>query len=398
MLLRKFLLILYAGFVCQNLFAQQQFKTAFEISGQVMSDAGYNFNQVNPLYFDVMRPTQLPAYKNEFAPDGTVYFSVRQSALGIKAFTQTRYGELMTRFAFDLFSVGNDAGKTAFHMLYAYAELGMLGAGHNWSLFCDFDGFPNIIEYWGPVGMSLCKNVQIRFIPMKGANRLAFALERPGASADEGVYRDRIELSDVKPKFNLPDLSGEFRVTRNWGYAELAGIVRKIEWVDMGNEPFDLSGKAIGWGFNLSTHLKLNKRNLFIGQAVIGQGIQNYMNDAPTDIAIKNDFGNANAPVRGVALPLYSYSAYINHTWSDKFSSAIGYSAIVTDNTDGQNADAFREGSYASTNLLYYPVPDMTTGIEVQWIRRENYKDDWETSNTRIQMSFRYLFLKRFEQ
>jgi hypothetical protein len=379
-----------------NLFSQEAKKTTFEISGQVMTDVGYDFNQVNPLYFDVMRPTQLPAYANEYGTDGNVFFSVRQSMLGFKSFTQTRYGELMTRFSFDLFGVGTNAGQTTFHMLYAYAELGMLGVGHNWSLFCDFDGFPNIVEYWGPSGMSLCKNVQIRFIPLKGDNRLAFALERPGGSADEGIYRDRIELTDVKPKFSLPDFSGEFRMTRSWGYAELAGIVRKIEWVDQGNQPYDLSGKAIGWGFNLSTNLKLGAKDLFLGQLIYGQGIQNYMNDAPTDIGIQNDFGNVNAPIKGVALPVLGFSTYLNHQWNEKFSSSLGYSEINTSNSDGQHPDAFRNGKYASTNLLYYPVSNMMAGVELQWIHRENYDDGWTSAATKIQISFRYNFKQQF--
>jgi len=380
------------------LFAQEAKKTSFQISGQVMTDFGYNFNQVNPDYYDVMRPTQLPAYKNEYGTDGNVYFGVRQSMLDFKSFTPTKFGELSTRFTFDMFGVGTDAGRTAFHMLYAYAELGMLGVGHTWSLFCDFDGFPNLVEYWGPVGMSLCKNVQIRFIPIQGANRLAFALERPGASADQGIYRDRIELDDVKPRFNMPDLSGEFRMTRKWGYAELAGIVRKIEWVDQGNQPYDLSGKAIGWGFNLSTNIKLGVKDVFIGQAIYGQGIQNYMNDAPTDIGIKNTFSNPEAPVKGVALPLFSFETYLNHKWNDKFSTALGYSAIHTENSDGQHADAFREGKYASANLLFYPTPDMTAGMEFQWINRENYNDGWKTSATKIQFSFRYSFKQVISQ
>jgi hypothetical protein len=316
--------------------------------------------------------------------------------LGFKSFTPTKYGELMTRFAFDLFGSGADAGRTTFHMIYAYAELGMLGVGHNWSLFCDFDGFPNIVEYWGPVGMSLAKNVQVRFIPLQGETRLAFALERPGASADEGVYRDRIELSDVAPRFSLPDLSGEFRLTKNWGYAEIAGIVRKIEWVDQGNEPYDLSGSAIGWGFNLSTKLKLGKNSEFIGQTIYGKGIQNYMNDAPTDIGIQNDFENTTSPIKGVALPLFTYSLYINHRWNEKFSSSLGYSAIHTENSDGQNPNAFREGKYASANLLFYPLPNVTGGVELIWIYRENYSDGWKSSATKVQFSFRYAFKQEF--
>jgi hypothetical protein len=394
--MKKLILAVAACLFFTCLSAQNEKKTVFQISGQVMTDVGYNINQVNPDYFDVMRPTQLPAYKNEYGTDGNVYFGVRQSMLDFKSFTPTKYGELTTRFTFDLFGVGTDAGRTTFHMLYAYAELGMLGVGHTWSLFCDFDGFPNMVEYWGPVGMSLCKNVQVRFIPFKGNNRLAFALERPGASADQGIYRDRIELSDVKPKFNLPDLSGEFRMTRNWGYAELAGLVRKIEWVDQGNEPYDLSGKAVGWGFNLSTNLKLGEKDVFIGQAIYGQGIQNYMNDAPTDIGIKNDFSNTNTPIKGVALPLFSFETYLNHRWNSTFSSTIGYSAIHTENSDGQDPDAFREGRYASTNLLYYPESNIMVGVELQWINRENYSDGWKTNATKIQFSFRYSFKQEF--
>ncbi len=363
-----------------------------------MTDTGYNFNQINPDYYDVLRPTQLPSHKNEFGTDGNVFFGVRQSMLGLNTSTPTPYGELTTRFSFDLFGVGVDAGQTTFHLLYAYAELGMLGFGHNWGLFCDFDGFPNSIEYWGPSGMSLCKNVQLRFIPLNGRNRLAIALERPGASADQGVYRDRIELSDVKPKFDMPDLTAEFRVTRDWGYAELAGAVRKIEWVDQGELPDDYSGKVYGWGFNLSSNLKLSKKSLFIGQTVVGKGIQNFMNDAPTDIGIENDPGNAKAPIKGVALPLYGYTAYLNHQWNEKFSSIIGYSAIKIDNSNAQSPDAFRHGRYASTNLLYKPFSNFTSGIELQWINRENYKDGWTTSATKIQISFRYFFSQQIKK
>jgi len=172
-------------------------------------------------------------------------------------------------------------------------------------------------------------------------------------------------------------------------------VVRKIEWVDQGNEPYDLSGKAIGWGFNLSTNLKLGEKDVFIGQAIYGQGIQNLMNDAPTDIGIQNDFSNTNSPIKGVALPLFSFETYLNHTWNEKFSSAIGYSAIYTENSDGQHADAFREGRYASTNLLCRPTPTMTAGIELQWINRENYNDGWKASATKIQFSFRYSFKQK---
>ena len=150
----------------------------------------------------------------------------------------------------------------------------------------DIDVFPNTVEYWGPCGMVFFRNVQFRYMPIQGDNRLTIALERPGASADQGVYSDRIELQNIRGRFPLPDLSFEFRKAGKFGYMELAGILRRMEWEDLDPNSPDLSGSATGWGINLSTNLNLGNKDIFRGQLVFGEGIQNYMNDAPVDVAI----------------------------------------------------------------------------------------------------------------
>ena len=65
----------------------------------------------------------------------------------------------------------------------------------------------------------------------------------------------------------------------------------------------DLSGDAVGWGLNASSNLKIGDKNTVRLQAVYGEGIQNYMNDAPADVAIQSNPG-AEVPVEGVAIPL----------------------------------------------------------------------------------------------
>lgn len=67
-------------------------------------------------------------------------------------------------------------------------------------------------------------------MPIKGDTRLTIALERPGASGDSGKFEDRVELQDVEGNFPLPDLSAGYRHGANWGYVEIAGILRYIEW------------------------------------------------------------------------------------------------------------------------------------------------------------------------
>lgn len=363
-----------------------------DIYGFAMMDAGYNFNQIHPDWFDVVRPTKLPAFKNEFGTDGNAYFSVRQTRFGVKNYFQTGLGELFTQFEFEMFGTGVDAGQTTIRLRHAYGELGKVGAGQYWSPFMDIDVFPNTVEYWGPTGMAFFRNVQIRFMPIKGDNRLTFALERPGASADQGVYADRIELTNVKPRFPLPDLSAEYRHAFNFGYIELAGIVRRMEWDDQDPTGPDLTGDATGWGANLSTNVKLGTKVIFRGSALYGEGIQNYMNDAPVDVGIKNNPGNTAKPVEGVALPVTGVSAFLDINWSERFSSAVGYSFIDIDNSDAQEASAFKKGQYAVGNIMYYPVKNAMMGIEFQWGDRENFNDGWSTSISKIQASFKYSF------
>ena len=389
-----FLLLL--AFASSALSQEAQEQKSMEIYGFIMTDAGYNFNQIHPDWFDVVRPTKLPSYEGEFGTDGNAFFSVRQTRFGTRGYFQTPLGELKTIFEFELFGTGVDAGQTTFRLRHAYAELGHFGVGQYWSPFMDIDVFPNSIEYWGPTGMVFFRNIQIRYMPIMGDTRLTFALERPGASADQGVYDDRIELSGVKGRFPLPDFSAEYRYAGNFGYIEVAGILRYISWEDVVEDSYELSDKTMGWGLNLSSNLKLTKSLLGRFQAVYGEGIQNYMNDAPEDIGIKNNFSDPEQPILGVPLPVFGLVAFLDQKWNDKFSSSVGYSMLNITNSDGQSSSAFKRAHYGLANLLYYPAENAMMGVELQYGTRENYNDGWNTDILKVQFSFKYNFSHTF--
>ena len=378
---------------------REEKKSSIDLYGFIMLDSGYDFKTNNPDWFDVIRPTKLPSFKGEFAPDGKVYYGVRQTRFGVKTSTPTPLGDLKTQFEFELFGTGVDAGQTTFRLRHAYGELGQFGAGQTWSPFMDIDVFPNSLEYWGPNGMVFFRNLQFRWMPIRSDRlRLTFAVERPGASADGGVYSDRVELQGIKPKFDMPDFSWSARAIRSWGYVQLAGIFRKISWVDLNRGPEqDLSGDAFGWGLNLSSNLKLGKKDTGRFSVVYGDAIQNYMNDAPIDIGVENNPGNPRTPIKGVALPALGLVSFLDHNWSDKFSTAIGYSMLNIDNSNAQKPSDFHQGHYALTNLLYHPVPSVTIGSEFQWGRRVNFSDGFNDNDYRIQFSFKYDWKKGFE-
>ena len=373
-----------------------QGESTFEIYGFAMLDAGYQFKQNHPDWFDVVRPTKLPSFPNEFAPNGNTYFGVRQSRLGVRSSTPTNYGELKTQFEFELFGTGAQAGQTIFRLRHAYGELGQFGGGQQNTVFMDGDVFPNTIEYWGPPGMVLFRNVHFRWMPFKGRNALTIGLERPGASADQGRFEDRIELQGVRPRFNLPDLTAHVRFTRNWGHFQAGGLLRRIAWVDNVNDEFDLSGSAVGAGLNLTSVLKFGENDTGRFAFVFGQGIQNYMNDADVDVGIETNLaaGDPRRPIVGKALPMWSFIAYLDHYWNKRFSSSVGYSMMDVDNSNGQAADAYRRGHYASANLLYYPTANAMLGGEFIWGRRENFLDGFKSDDFRIQFAFKYNFSK----
>lgn len=370
------------------------------VYGFAMMDSGYNADQINPNWFDTMRVTKLPSFKDQFAPDGNAYFSVRQTRFGVKAGTSTELGDLFTQFEWELFGTGVDEGQTTFRLRHAYAELGQFGAGQYWSPFMDIDSFPNSLEYWGPTGMPFFRNVQIRWMPMKGDSRLTFALERPGASADQGDYAGRIELQGVKGHFPLPDLSGEYRHGGKWGYIEGAGIVRYIGWKDNNNDAIDLSDHKMGWGINLTSNLNLRGGAdiLRLGY-VYGEGIENYMNDSPADVGIENvsaGGGINGSGIEGKLLPISGIVAFLDHTWNPKWSSTVGFSTQDIKNSNATAGSAFKKGEYALANLLYTPVKNFMTGVELQYGKRHNFSDGFSSSGFKVQFSVKGNFSMNF--
>src|SRR6266576_5719996 len=77
-------------------------ESTFSVYGFVMLDAGYQFKQADPNWFDTVRPVKLPAFRDQFPPNGNFYTSVRQSRFGVKSSTPTKYGPLNTKFEFEL--------------------------------------------------------------------------------------------------------------------------------------------------------------------------------------------------------------------------------------------------------------------------------------------------------
>ncbi|HEY4324805.1 MAG TPA: DcaP family trimeric outer membrane transporter [Mucilaginibacter sp.] len=395
----KLLLLIALFSVAFKVSAQDTSKVrSLEVYGFAMTDVGYNFNQIDPDWFDALRVTKLPTYKDQFAPNGNVFFGIRQSRLGVRGWTQTPLGELKTQFEIDLFGLGTQLGETGMRVRHVYGELGKFLVGQTNSPFMDGDIFPNTLEYWGPTGMVFFRNVQIRYAPVQGENQVFIALERPGASADQGTFAQRTELDSVRGVNQLPDFSANYRRTGKWGHVQLAGMLRELKWHDFHTSGgYNLSGSTLGWGLDLTgvVNLDKDKNNVFRGGIVTGAGVENYMNDAPIDVGIVQNAGSSFTPITGKALPITGILAYFEHNWSPKLTSAIGYSSTYISNTAYASPTAYKMGQYASFNLLCTPVKNLMFGGELQWGERTAV-NGFTSDDVKFQFDVKYNFSQVF--
>jgi len=363
-------------------------KIKYDFYGFVQLDAIYDFNRMNPSWKDSLRPSQIPVNCPGDAgcgTDGETIFSVRQTRFGVTAAIPTDVGELKTKLEFELYGVGSDEGKTTPRLRHAYGEIGAFLAGQTWSTFMDIDVFPNTIEYWGPPSMIFWRNIQLRWSPLRGEkNSVALALESPSSALDDG------KLSGISPDLNLtgktkyPDFTAHWRTNGDWGHAQVAGILRQVSYENTASADGEPSGSEAGYGINLSGSLKLGKKGALKAQLAYGKAIASYFNDGGIDLAPS---GSGDAET----LAILGWLLFYDHSWSDKFTSSIGWAMTDQDNSDGQNDDAFAGNQYGAVNLLYYPVKAIMLGVELQYGQFEQ-KDGKTADDTRMQFTSKYMF------
>jgi hypothetical protein len=97
-----------------------------------------------------------------------------------------------------------------------------------------------------------------------------------------------------------------------------------------------------------------------------------------------------------VALPVLGALGFIDHTWSPRFSSSIGYSFANIWNSNAESPSDFHQGFYGLCNVIYYPVKNVFMGGEFQYGRRVNFADGWNVNDYRVQFSFKYNFSRVF--
>jgi hypothetical protein len=387
--------------------AHAQQERSFEIYGFGMADYIQDTKRVDPAWEDAFRPSKIATPEGEFGTNGQADVSAKQSRLGFKGVLPTGDSTpaVNFKFEFDMFGVGADAGKTTIRLRHAYGEWNGILGGQTHTLFMDIDVFPNVIDYWGPPGMVFLRHAQIRWTPYRSETaQFALAIEQPSSDVDPGNVRliEEFANATIRNDEKLPDFTAQYRIDRDWGHVQAAGILRRVgyEYQVNSTAPFG-KGSKTGWGIDLTGALKALEKDKLLLSVVYGHGIATYMNDGGMDIAPTAAFpanvppGTATPTLGSEAVPLLGVMAYYDHYWTPKLSSSVGYSFTKVTNTNFQAPETFHKGDYASVNLLVYPADKLMFGAELMWGQRTN--NAGVTGNdVRFQFSAKYDFGIKF--
>ena len=351
-------------------------------------DMIYDFDRVAPDYEATLVPTTIPTEEGEFGTDGNFIYSVKQSRLSFNGETETRHGDATSLIEFDLFGTGDDAGRTTFNFRHAWFTVGPWGVGQTWSTFMDISTWPNVVDWWGPSGMALNRNPQLRYTIPMGQSSLAFALEQQNASFNAGVFTELTPglAENAQAKSELPDFIAQYRSVNDWGHVQIAGVARHLT-AELRETNVDEN--AFGYGLNLTGIINTVGRDQLKFGLTGGEGIASFINDG----------GGSNlAPdADGItAVPSYGYMLYYDRYWSDQWSSSLGFSQNFNDTTELQTGGEVDNVTYISGNVLYQPSPSLLTGLEALYGERENVNGD-DGSDFRIQFSAKYNFDHRYD-
>jgi hypothetical protein len=352
--------------------------------GHAQVDYVQAFQGVDPNWLAAVRPSYIVTDPSVYGTSPQATLSVRQSRFGIAAQLPLGGEALQAHFEFDLFGVGVDAGQTTMRLRHVFGEWRWLLAGQTNSVFMDGDMFPNIIEYWGPAGMILYRNPQIRLTPIAGEHELAVAAERPGTSLDAGTSG-----ASWVSQSSMPDFTAHYRHQLPFAHFQLGGLMRDLGYQSGSGAVVTSEGHALGAGANASAHLDFAARQGFPHltlrmSTTYGHGIANYMNDGGVDLA-------PDVLGRAQAVPLLGVMGFVELYATPRWAGTVGYSSTAVQTQEGQAPTAFLRGDYASATVLFTPVENLLVGAGYNWARRQD-ADGGSGVDQRAQLTVKYSY------
>jgi len=249
--------------------------------------------------------------------------------------------------------------------------------GQEWTNFQNLAVLPDTADYVGSAeGTVFARQVQVRYT----RGPFSISLENPETTVTPYLAATRIVADDN----SLPDLTVRYAVSRPWGEASIAGLVRQLEYQTTGAGAIDSS--TLGWGLSAAAKIKVGAKDDLRLMLSGGEGIGRYVGLNFANDAVLDATGDLQA-IRLVA----GFASY-RHLWSSQWRSNLTYSTQTVDNDRSIIGLASNKSAQSVRgNLIWTPIPAMDIGAELMYGERE-LESGVSGDITRLQVFAKYGF------
>ncbi len=265
----------------------------------------------------------------------------------------------------------------------AYGVIGRLVIGRTWTTSVDLSTVPATIDFSAGDALYGGRLAQIRWQDRINEKfSYAVALEDAGGQIGnpgniEGAFRP-----------TLPNLAGMIQYRSKAGSSIQLGLdVFGLRWAGPSTVPNETK---VGAALSVSSRILLSVteyKDAFVWGGGIGEGLGHKI------IALSWD-GRASGVVTQDELTLatswWAFAGY-NHYWSKTLNSNISTAWAGTSLSDEQPDGTIEQAGSVHVNLIWFPYPKISTGIEYMWGMRRN-KSGVEGTASRIQFMAKFKF------
>lgn len=249
--------------------------------------------------------------------------------------------------------------------------------GQEWTNFQNLAVLPDTADYIGSSeGTVFARQVQVRYT----RGPFSISIENPETTVTPFLGVSRIIADDS----SLPDLTARYAVSRPWGEASIAGIVRQLSYETTGVGAVDTS--TMGWGLSAAAKVKVGERDDLRVMVSGGEGIGRYVGLNFANDAVIDASGELEAI--GLIAGLVSY----RHVWTPQWRSNLTWSAQTVDNDLSLMGLATNKSAQSLRgNLIWTPLPALDLGAELMVGERE-LESGASGEMTRLQVFAKYGF------
>jgi hypothetical protein len=268
-------------------------------------------------------------------------------------------------------------------MRHAYGVIGRLLIGRTWTTSVDLSTIPGTIDFSGGDALYGGRTTQIRW-----------------QDQINDTFSYAVALEDFTPQIdNVFDQPGETRPlwpniasmikarSQNGSSIQLGFDFFPVSWAGPDSIP---NVSKLGYSVALTSRILLNTSvytDAFVWGGGIGEGQGHKI------IALSWD-GKASAALSPTDLtlsPSWWVFAGFNHYWSKSLNSNFSTAWSGTSLADFQDDETINRAGSFHANLIWFPYPRVSTGVEYMWGVREN-KNGMEGTASRIQFMAKFKF------